>query len=384
VNNRTRTLAVLNYEHYDRLPIVHFGYWTQTLDRWASQRHITAAQARAWIDGNPTDAEISGRLGFDFNYFSCFQPITDLMPKFRRKVLEQFEDGRRYVRNVDGAIVLEKEGVTSIPSEIDHLLKGRPEWERYYRRRLRFTTDRITRRKVNAGGKQVGYLDGGREYLSAGEWESPYGLYCGSLYGRIRNWLGLVGTAYLQADDPTLFREIIDTVGELCYQCTRSVLEAGAKPDFAHFWEDICYNGGPLINPRLFGELVGPHYRRITDLLHSHGVHLVSLDCDGKIDSLIGIWLENGVNVAFPIEVGTWNASIAPWRAQYGSELRGVGGVRKYVFALDRAAIDQEIERLKPLVELGGYIPCPDHRLSPDAVWENVQYYCERMRRVFG
>ena len=75
----------------------------------------------------------------------------------------------------------------------------------------------------------------------------------------------------------------------------------------------------------------------------------------------------------FPIEVGTWNASIAPWREKYGKELRGVGGLDKKVFAKDRAAVDAEIERLKPLVALGGYIPCPDHRISPDAEWDNVR-----------
>ena len=55
----------------------------------------------------------------------------------------------------------------------------------------------------------------------------------------------------------------------------------------------------------------------------------------------------------------------------------------KKVLAYDYAAIDAEIERLKPLVELGGYIPCPDHRIPPDAEWPNVQYYCERMRAAF-
>ena len=48
-----------------------------------------------------------------------------------------------------------------------------------------------------------------------------------------------------------------------------------------------------------------------------------------------------------------------------------------------RAAVDEEIERLKPLIELGGYIPCPDHRIAPDAEWDNVRYYCERMRKEF-
>ena len=87
----------------------------------------------------------------------------------------------------------------------------------------------------------------------------------------------------------------------------------------------------------MFARLVGPHYRRITDLLNDHGVNIVSLDCDGMIDELIPIWLENGVNTMFPIEVGTWHASIAPWRAQYGRELRGVGGMDKKVFARDYA-----------------------------------------------
>ena len=86
----------------------------------------------------------------------------------------------------------------------------------------------------------------------------------------------------------------------------------------------------------------------------------------------------------FPIEVGTWNASIAPWRAQYGKGLRGVGGMNKTVFIRDYAAIDAEIERLKPLVDLGGYIPCPDHRIAPDAKWDNVCYNCNKMRKAFG
>jgi len=90
------------------------------------------------------------------------------------------------------------------------------------------------------------------------------------------------------------------------------------------------------------------------------------------------------VNTMFPIGVGTWNASIGPWREQYGPELRGVGGMNKNVFSRDRAAVDAEIERLKPLVALGVYIPCPDHRIAVDAEWDLVRYYTTRMRETFG
>jgi len=129
--------------------------------------------------------------------------------------------------------------------------------------------------------------------------------------------------------------------------------------------------------------MVGPHYKRITQLLNSKGIDIVSLDCDGCIDALVPTWVYNGVNTMFPIEVGTWRADIRPWREQFGKELRGVGGMDKVVFAHDRAAVDAEIERLKPLVEMGGFIPCPDHRIAPDAEWDNVRYYCDKMRETF-
>ena len=90
------------------------------------------------------------------------------------------------------------------------------------------------------------------------------------------------------------------------------------------------------------------------------------------------------MNIMFPIEVGTWAASIAPWREKYGREIRGVGGMDKRVFAADRAAVDAEINRIKPLVELGGYIPCPDHRIPLEAEWDLVRYYCDRMKKTFG
>ena len=134
--------------------------------------------------------------------------------------------------------------------------------------------------------------------------------------------------------------------------------------------------------PAMFDEYVGPHYKKITSLLNQHGVDIVSVDCDGCIDRLIPTWLANGVNTMFPIEVGTWNASIAPWREQYGKELRGVGGMNKTVFARDYKAVDEEVEHLRRLIELGGYIPCPDHRIAPDAKFENVQYYCDKMQNL--
>ncbi|MDD5706331.1 MAG: uroporphyrinogen decarboxylase family protein [Kiritimatiellae bacterium] len=384
MTDRERILAVLNYRQADRLPIVHFGYWGETLQKWRAEGHLTKDEAANWADGNPTDAQIARKLGFDCQYYSCFHTDAFLRPAFESRVVKTFPDGSSHVLNGAGVIYLSVPGTSGIPPEIDHLLKGRKEWEEHFKHRFRFHPDRVLTMPVRVNDRMVPFNQGGLEFLKADRRDYPCGLHCGSLFGSIRNMIGVENCAYLALDDEPLFDEIVQTVGDLCYQCVKTALDSGAKFDFAHFWEDICYKNGPLISPSVFAAKVGPQYKRITDLVHRHGLNIVSLDCDGWIDALIPVWLESGVNTMFPIEVGTWNASIAPWRAKYGQELRGVGGMNKVVFARGRAAVDAEIERMKPLVALGGFIPCPDHRIAPDAEWDTVRYYCDRMRATFG
>ena len=382
MNNRERVKSILHYESFDRMPVVHFGFWTETLDKWHAEGHLTEEERAAGMEGN---VAINRKLGFDFNWFSTFFCHASLYPMFEPEVLKEHADGSREVRNRYGVVELEKPDAGSIPAEIEHLLTDRASWEAHYLPKLQFSEQRIQEALVmnpDDGTCKV-FSEGGLDILKDESRSQHYGLFCGSLLGDIRNWLGVVGLSYMTVDDEELLEEIVKTVADLDYRNTETILKTGAKFDFAHFWEDVCFKNGPLVSPAFFEEVIAPHYKRITDLVRSYGIDIISVDCDGWIDALLPIWLENGVNTMFPIEVGTWDASIAPWREKYGRELRGVGGMNKTVFAKGRAAVDTEIERLKPLVDLGGYIPCPDHRIPPDAEWDNVRYYCDRMREAF-
>ena len=370
MTHRERVKAILHYQDYDKMPVVHFGYWDETLQKWADEGHISQELAHAWTDGNEADKEIAAKLGFDFNWNECFGGNAGLMPGFEPRLLEEYPDGKRKVMDAKGNINIIKPGVDSIPAQVGTLMTGREAWEELYKPRLTYSDQRIDLEAL----KRLAAEDSQRIL--------PKCIHCGSLYGAIRDMIGVTDLAYLQADDEELYDEVIDTVGELAYRVAEKILSIYDGFDFAHFWEDICFKNGPLISPRVFREKVGPHYKRITDMLAAHGIDIVSLDCDGCIDKLVPVWLDNGVNTMFPIEVGVWNASIAPWRAQYGAQVRGVGGMNKTVFAREWADIDAEVERLKGLIALGGYIPCPDHRIAPDAKWENVQYYCEKMQAL--
>lgn len=381
---RDRALAVLHYQDA-RIPIVHFGFWHETLAKWADQGHLSRDLARGWGDGNDADAEIGRLLGFDSNWYSCFHMNTHLSPGFESRLIRELPDGSRHVRNGDGVVLLERPEAGSIPAEIEHLLTGRASWEEHYKHRWQWDDSRVDHAHVRLGGNVWKRFDqGGAAFLASGQRDFLYGIHCGSLIGSIRNVIGVEGLSYLSADDPDLLDEIVTANADVVYRAVEHALASGARFDFGHFWEDICYKNGPLVSPRVFRTVIAPHYRRITGLLASHGIDIVSVDCDGCIDALLPIWLENGVNTMFPIEVGTWKASIAPWREKHGRGLRGVGGMDKTVFAKGADAIDAEVARLQPLVALGGFIPCPDHRIAPDAEWDLVRRYCDRLRAVCG
>lgn len=384
MNYRERFSAIMHYKSYDRIPVIHFGFWDETLWKWHEEGHLTKEEALHWADNNEHDLSVTRKLGFDSTWMVAAGGRSGLYPPFEEKIIEWVDENtfKKFDRN--GVIVLDSKDNQSIPSEVDHLLKTRADWEKHYLPKFEFSKERVSEAYLTYYDKRMPLATEGARFLAdAQNREYPAGLFVGSLMGHIRDIIGVTNLSYLLVDDYDLLVEIINTVAELDYQVAKEVLETGAKFELAHYWEDICYNHGPLVNPSFFAEHVGPHYRRISDLLNSYGIDIISVDCDGLIDHLLPIWLENGVNTMFPIEVGTWEASIAPWREKYGRDLRGIGGMRKACFAEDFAAVDREIERLKPLIDLGGYIPCPDHRIAPDAEWDVVRYYCDAMHRAF-
>ncbi len=187
MNDRTRTLAILNYETVDCPPLVHFGYWTETLDKWAAEGHITTEEARGYADGNALDVAMNKRLGFDFSWSCAFSWNTRLEPPMEKRILEQRPDGSRVVMNEDGVSVIEKTGIVSIPTEVDHLLKGRKEWEQIYKPRLQFDIKRINNGTAIVDGHSLQFDKGGREMLLKQDGSHPYGIYCGGLIGPIRD-----------------------------------------------------------------------------------------------------------------------------------------------------------------------------------------------------
>jgi hypothetical protein len=343
---------IMHYEPVDRMPVMHWAGWDETIARWTKEGLPPEPERFAFLNASP----ISGWVGVEIG----------LLPNFGEEILEE-TDEIKIIRQADGVVAKHWKHKSCIPQYIDFTLKGAEAWPDF-KKRLQPDPARIP-----------ADLDERIEKARASG--APVCVNTGSMVGWLRDWMGVENLAYLAYDDRDLLAEMTMTIADLVVWSLEQVLPK-IKPDLGWGWEDICFRTGPLVSPQIFQDVAVPGYRKISDTLAKYGVDLHLIDCDGMIDDLIPLWLEGGVNVMFPVEIGAWHADPMAMRTRYGKALRLFGGINKLEIAKGRAAIDAEIERRLPLMRAGGYVPLPDHVIVPETSLADYRYYLDRIRAL--
>lgn len=362
MTHRERFLNTMAYAPVDRGIITDFGFWDETLVIWQDQglpEGITMENYGPFFGVDPWQLSAPVNVG--------------LAPGFPYILVEDQGD-HEIVQDHEGVRVRRGKFMGSIPEHIAHLLIDRDSWRWHYRSRLNPATEYRIPAADSPEWKAA--IDPNRTQAVVA--------WGGSLYGWIRNWMGVEAVSLAVYDDPAWFGEMVETCGDCIVGTLQRAIDQGLRPDAVNLWEDMCYNRGPLLSPTHFKEYLVPQYRRITDLVRSVGCETVWVDCDGDTDALIPLWLDAGVNTMFPMEVGTWNGEPGRIRAKFGRDLRMMGGFDKHILARSTEEITAEVERLAPLVEEGGFIPFPDHRVPPDVPLDHFVHYLQEARRVWG
>ncbi|MDZ7373976.1 MAG: hypothetical protein ONB23_08380 [candidate division KSB1 bacterium] len=359
MTDRERWRRVFRFQSVDHVPDMEFGYWKTTLLRWREEgfpAHIDTNEAAERYFGLCRRRKLPVSVG--------------LYPDFEEEILG--EEGEYWIRrNKEGAIcrVRKDDPEGSIPAVIRYPIQTREDW-------LRFKE----RLDANTVGRYPPDWDRVcQEFNSSSE---PVGIELGSLFGWIRDWMGLERLCFALYDDRTWVEEMMDHLVDLVLQVIPGALR-DVRLDFGAFWEDMAYRNGPMISPRLFHELLVPRYRRITEVCRRHGLDLFYVDCDGNILNLIEGWLKAGISIMFPLEVRGGSDPVAI-RQRFGRQVLLMGGVDKTKLIEGKRAIREEIRRLEPLVAEGGFIPHVDHRVPPDVSYENYLYYLQVKREAFG
>ena len=198
-------------------------------------------------------------------------------------------------------------------------------------------------------------------------------------FGTLRFLVGEQRLFMLYYDDPQLINDILD---HLCELWLLMIEELTSKMDFdvACFWEDMSGKQGSLISPATFKEFMTPRYIRIIKFLKNKGINLFVVDTDGKVEELIPLFMETGINMMYPFEQQAGN-DLIEIRKKY-QNLAILGGFDKNTLAQGKEQIDKELEKMSYLISTGGYIPYADHLIPPNSTWENFKYYRNKLKTI--
>jgi len=104
------------------------------------------------------------------------------------------------------------------------------------------------------------------------------------------------------------------------------------------------------------------------------------VDTDGQPEAITPCMIRHGVNLLYPIEVAA-GCDVNVSRGRY-PELAMLGGIDKRALAIGPEAIDRELERVRPAMEKGRYIPDLDHLVPNDVPWGHFCHYARGLKRL--
>lgn len=371
MTDRERFVAALTFGEVDRIPFEPGGARKSTREMWYQQGLPQGADYMTVLRemlGLPKP--VSGRTshGVDFR----------MIPTFEEKVLEH-RDGHYIVQDWMGNIteISDQYDYTYIRNAIDFVTR---KWHKFpVENRADFESMK-KRYDVNAPGRFPADFRERCKQLKTRTY--PVEVYVAGPFWQMREWCGFEPLCMMFIDDPDFVAEMSAFWTGFVSKTLEPLLDAGVV-DAVHLNEDMAYKEKSMISPAMAREHLLPAWSRWTREIKSAGVPVVDMDSDGKIDELIPLWIEAGINVCDPIEVAAGN-DINEYRRTFGRKMAYRGGVDKRAMAKGGRVMEQELERIAPVVRGGGFIPGCDHGVPPDVSWPDYVAYARKLAELTG
>ena len=317
MNTRERFHAIMNFEPFDRLPLLEWAaWWELTLDRWRGDGLSADLQDRYAI-ARYFGQDIYKQYGVRAQTADCPTPIQHGAPLIANE--KDYDEFRKY-------------------------LYPNPAIDPAF---LRQCAEEQQRGEIVL-------------------WITLDGFFW---FPRIL--LGIEPHLYAFYEQPELMHRIN---GDLKEYLLRVLDEIGSvcAPDFLTFAEDMSYNHGPMLSRDLFDEFLKPHYLEVLPRIKALGT-IPFIDSDGDIATPLHWFEETGLRGILPLERQS-GVDIASLRAAH-PKMRFIGHFDKMVMHQGEKALRAEFERLLPTAARGGFLPSCDHQTPPGVSLQDYQLY---------
>ena len=336
------------------------GIWRSCFERWHGEGMPAA------LDSIP---DLLRHFGLQPHTWCGPQAQVFTWPPFERTVLGETPETVTY-RNEMGIVCTDfkHDAYKSMPHFERFPVQSPADWHEY-RQRLRWSADRVG----EPWRRQAAELRTSQNPVILALTRGA------SLYGALRDMMGVEALSLAFYDHPDMVAEMMDNQVEL-FLGLADALFAEYVPDAVCLWEDMAYRNGSLLSVAHVRELMVPRYRRMTARLRDWGVPFILLDSDGRIDELIPLWMEAGIDGAVPVE-RQCGMNPAEIRRRW-PRLLMMGGIDKSALARGPAAIDAEMAMVRETIASGGFVPFFDHGLPHNVSWPDFVHFAERLKAL--
>jgi uroporphyrinogen decarboxylase len=373
MTERERYLATLTFGTPDRVPFVPGSARKSTRETWRKQGlppgrdYMEVLREELGVEPPPAGERVGPGVNFR------------MMPTFEEKVLEH-RRGHYVVQDWMG-------NVTEISDEYDYT---------YIRNAIDFVTRKWHSFPVECPADFETKMKWRYDPEAPGRFPEDFAERCRKMRGRdhvvsvrfsgpfwqLREWCGFEPLCIMFIEQPDFVKEMISFWTGFVSRTMAPILEAGVV-DAIGINEDMAYKEKAMISPAMTREFLKPCYDRWVSEARAAGVPIIDMDSDGKVDELIPVWLQAGVNVCDPMEVAAGN-DINEYRDRFGRAMAYRGGVDKRCMAKGGAVIEDELRRVEPVLRSGGYIPGCDHGVPPDISWPDFKHYARLLAEMTG
>jgi uroporphyrinogen decarboxylase len=179
----------------------------------------------------------------------------------------------------------------------------------------------------------------------------------------------------LMNDKPEVARAILEKATSFMERTSEIMFEkAGKYIDICFTGDDYGFQNGPMMSMRMFDQWVRPYLQRIYDVGRRHGKLVMHHSC-GSVARFIPRFIEMGLNILEPVQVGAAEMNVAGLAASYGGRLCFHGSIdtqHTLPFGTTDDVRREVRERVETFSHCGGFTIAPSQHLLPDIPIDNI------------
>jgi len=175
-----------------------------------------------------------------------------------------------------------------------------------------------------------------------------------------------------------LFERLMAKVGEFNLRAEKNLLERGAL--MIGWVDDLGYNKGTFMNPKLYEELILPWHQKAIDLAHRYGA-FVNVHSHGNINAIVPLLVDTGLDVLNPIGPSD-SMDLESLKERYDGKICLQGGLSKHLGFMSLEELRNHLaDRIRVGSPGGGFILASEGDLPYEMTSENFAAFTKLSRK---